>query len=206
MTNDVTDVQQGSEAWKVLRLGKVTGSRISNVLAKKGSATRQNMLAILAAERMSGQSHEIYVNAAMQWGVETEYLAREAYEARNDVMVMQTGFCPHPRIPNAGASPDGLINTDGLLEIKCPNTSTHIETLIAKKAPTKYIPQMQFQMACTGRQWCDFVSFDPRIEQSYFQIRIDRDNKYIEDMEKQVVEFLVEVDKLVNLIQESRNE
>jgi len=201
MTTDVTDVQQGSEEWKTLRLGKITASRVSQVMGK----SRQNFLAIIAAERISKQA-ESFTNAAMQWGIDTEPFAREAYEARNGVKVVQVGFCLHPTIKDAGASPDGLVGDDGLIEIKCPNTSTHVGTLIDQKAPTKYIPQMQFQMACTGRQWCDFVSFDPRIEQSFFQIRVERDNEYIEKMEKEVSEFLEEVDRLVNQIQGNTNE
>jgi putative phage-type endonuclease len=201
MTTDVTDVQQGSEEWKTLRLGKITASRVSQVMGK----SRQNFLAIIAAERISKQA-ESFTNAAMQWGIDTEPFAREAYEARNGVKVVQVGFCLHPTIKDAGASPDGLVGDDGLIEIKCPNTSTHVGTLIDQKAPTKYIPQMQFQLACTGRQWCDFVSFDPRIEQSFFQIRVERDNEYIEKMEKEVSEFLEEVDRLVNQIQGNTNE
>jgi len=201
MTTDVTDVQQGSEEWKTLRLGKITASRVSQVMGK----SRQNFLAIIAAERISKQA-ESFTNAAMQWGIDTEPFAREAYEARNGVKVVQVGFCLHPTIKDAGASPDGLVGDDGLIEIKCPNTSTHVGTLIDQKAPTKYIPQMQFQMACTGRQWCDFVSFDPRIEQSFFQIRVERDNEYIEKIEKEVSEFLEEVEKLVNQIQGNTNE
>jgi putative phage-type endonuclease len=201
MTTDVTDVQQGSEEWKTLRLGKITASRVSQVMGK----SRQNFLAIIAAERISKQA-ESFTNAAMQWGIDTEPFAREAYEARNGVKVVQVGFCLHPTIKDAGASPDGLVGDDGLIEIKCPNTSTHVGTLIDQKAPTKYIPQIQFQMACTGRQWCDFVSFDPRIEQSFFQIRVERDNEYIEKIEKEVSEFLEEVEKLVNQIQGNTNE
>ena len=201
MTTDVTDVQQGSEEWKTLRLGKITASRVSQVMGK----SRQNFLAIIAAERISKQA-ESFTNAAMQWGIDTEPFAREAYEARNGVKVVQVGFCLHPTIKDAGACPDGLVGDDGLIEIKCPNTSTHVGTLIDQKAPTKYIPQMQFQLACTGRQWCDFVSFDPRIEQSFFQIRVERDNEYIEKMEKEVSEFLEEVDRLVNQIQGNTNE
>ena len=201
MTTDVTDVQQGSEEWKTLRLGKITASRVSQVMGK----SRQNFLAIIAAERISKQA-ESFTNAAIQWGIDTEPFAREAYEARNGVKVVQVGFCLHPTIKDAGASPDGLVGDDGLIEIKCPNTSTHVGTLIDQKAPTKYIPQIQFQMACTGRQWCDFVSFDPRIEQSFFQIRVERDSEYIEKMEKEVSEFLEEVDRLVNQIQGNTNE
>jgi len=201
MTTDVTDVQQGSEEWKTLRLGKITASRVSQVMGK----SRQNFLAIIAAERISKQA-ESFTNAAIQWGIDTEPFAREAYEARNGVKVVQVGFCLHPTIKDAGASPDGLVGDDGLIEIKCPNTSTHVGTLIDQKAPTKYIPQIQFQLACTGRQWCDFVSFDPRIEQSFFQIRVERDNEYIEKMEKEVSEFLEEVEKLVNQIQGNTNE
>jgi putative phage-type endonuclease len=199
-------LEQGSKEWKKFRMGFVGSSRVATVLSKKDGATRKKLLMDVVTERVTGKAIESFTSMAMQWGIDTEPKARDEYAQRNFLKVEKTGFVLHPYIEYAGASPDGLVGNDGLLEIKCPNTSTHIETLIDQKAPTKYIPQMQFQMACTGRQWCDFVSFDPRIEQSFFQIRVERDNEYIEKMEKEVSEFLEEVDRLVNQIQGNINE
>jgi hypothetical protein len=135
----------------------------------------------------------------MQHGVDTEPQARMAYESANNVLVDELGFCDHPSISNFGVSPDGLVGEDGLIEIKCPNSKTHIDTLLSKKAPSKYIPQMMAQMACTGRKWCDFVSFDPRLPEDLqlFVVRVDRDDQYIANLEKEVSAFLAEVDETV---------
>lgn len=199
-------LEQGSKEWKQFKMGFVGSSRVSTVLSKKDGLTRKKLLFDVVTERITGKPVEGFFSSAMQWGIDTEPFARQEYAERNFVKVEKSGFHLHPTIEYAGASPDGLVGDNGLIEIKCPNTSTHIETLASKKAPAKYIPQMQFQMACTGRDWCDFVSYDPRIPQNYFQIRVERDNKYIKEMEQAVIEFLEEVEKFVNLIQESRNE
>jgi predicted phage-related endonuclease len=143
----------------------------------------------------------------MQHGTDTEPLARAAYEALRDVLVDEVGFVPHPSIIMAGASPDGLVGDDGLLEIKCPNTATHIETLLSQSVPGKYNTQMQFQMACTGRQWCDFVSFDNRLpeELQLFVKRVPRDNEFIKQMEDEVVKFLNELDIKIAQLMELKN-
>jgi predicted phage-related endonuclease len=143
----------------------------------------------------------------MQHGTDTEPLARAAYEALQDVLVDEVGFVPHPSIIMAGASPDGLVGDDGLLEIKCPNTATHIETLLSQSVPGKYNTQMQFQMACTGRQWCDFVSFDNRLpeELQLFVKRVPRDNEFIKQMEDEVVKFLNELDIKIAQLMELKN-
>jgi putative phage-type endonuclease len=140
-------------------------------------------------------SHQ--TNAAMQHGTETEPLARAAYEARHDVLVDEVGFVPHPSIIMAGASPDGLVGDDGLIEIKCPNTATHIETLLSESVPNKYYTQMQFQIACTGRKWCDFVSFDNRLptELQMFVKRVPRDEMYIKLIEDVVLEEKKQAEK-----------
>lgn len=193
------DIEQGSDAWVAARLGRVTASRVADVIArtKSGpSASRANYMAELVAERLTGARGETFTNAAMQWGTDNEAEARMAYEFRTDATVEQVGFILHPTIDMAGASPDGLVLTDGLVEIKCPNTATHIDTLLSRGVPGKYVTQIQYQMACTGRQWCDFVSFDPRMPDyaRLFVQRVERDAAMVADLEKEVVAFLAEVD------------
>jgi hypothetical protein len=143
----------------------------------------------------------------MMWGTNTEPLARAAYEAHRGVLVEETGFVPHPSGAMTGASPDGLVDTDGLVEIKCPNTATHIDTLMSDDAPPKYFAQMQWQMACTGRAWCDFVSFDPRMpeEMQLFVVRVERDDTWITMAEEAVQEFLSELDEKVSKLKEKFN-
>ena len=203
-------IDQGTDEWFAMRLGKVTASRAADVLAKTKtgySATRDNYMAQLVCERLTGEKGENFTNAAMQHGTETEPLARAAYEAFKDVLVDEVGFVPHPSIIMAGASPDGLVGDDGLLEIKCPNTATHIETLLSQTVPGKYNTQMQFQMACTGRSWCDFVSFDNRLpaELQLFVKRVPRDNMYIRLMEEEIVKFLNELDIKIAQLMEIKN-
>ena len=203
-------MDQGTEEWFTIRIGKVTASRVADVIAKTKtgySATRDNYMAQLVCERLTGQKGESFTNAAMQHGTETEPLARAAYEALKDVLVDEVGFVPHPSIDMAGASPDGLVGSDGLLEIKCPNTATHIETLMSKTVPGKYNTQMQFQMACTGRQWCDFVSFDNRLPEQFqlFVKRVPRDDEFIKQMEDEVVKFLNELDIKIAQLMELKN-
>ena len=192
-------IEQGSEAWFQSRMGKVTASRVADVIAKTKtgySTSRENYMAQLVCERMTNTVAESYSNAAMVWGSETEPLARAAYESHADVLVDEVAMITHPTIEQAGASPDGLVGDEGLVEIKCPNTATHIDTLLSQSVPGKYNTQMQWQMACTGRKWCDFVSFDPRLpkELQLFVKRVDRDDAYIDMLEKEVVSFLKELD------------
>jgi putative phage-type endonuclease len=203
----VNEIVQGSPEWIAIRLGRVTASRVADVVARTKSgwgASRANYLAELIAERLTGTAAETYVNGAMQWGIEKEPDARAAYEWLKQTPVQEVGFVLHPAIAMSGASPDGLIGDDGLVELKCPNTSTHIETLLGQKVPEKYITQMQWQMACSGKQWCDYVSYDPRLPEPMrlFVRRIPRDNARIAELEKDVVAFLQELDdKLFNLNQ-----
>jgi putative phage-type endonuclease len=197
------EIIQGTPEWFAARLGKVTASRVADVIAKTKTgwgASRANYMAELVAERLTGTSADKFSNAAMQWGTEQEPEARAAYEFRVGVDVLQVGFVPHPTIPMTGASPDGLIGEDGLVEIKCPNTATHIDTLIGQTIPGRYVTQMLWQMACTGRQWCDFVSFDPRLPPSmrHFVKRLERDELRIKEIEKDVAEFLSEVEHKVS--------
>jgi len=199
----MSELVQGTPEWHAIRCGKVTASRAADVVAKTKSgwgASRVNYMAELIAERLTGEPSPSFTNAAMQWGTETEPLARAAYEFRADCEVAQEGFIHHPEIRMAGASPDGLIGTDGLVEIKCPNTATHIDTLLGQKVPEKYVTQMQFQMACAGRDWCDFVSFDPRLpeEMRLFVSRVARDQEAIDYLEKEIKAFLSEIDVKVD--------
>jgi putative phage-type endonuclease len=194
-------IVQGSPEWFAARLGKVTASRVCDVVAKTKSgwgASRANYMAELVAERLTGTTAESYTNGAMKWGVEHEAEARVAYTFHANVDVVQVGFVPHPTIPMSGASPDGLVGQDGIVEIKCPNTATHIETLIGGSGWRKYYDQMQWQMACTGRQWCDFVSYDPRLpgNMRLFVTRVPRDD-HITVLQGHVREFLAEVDEKV---------
>jgi putative phage-type endonuclease len=192
-------MEQRTQEWFDARLGKVTASKVSAVLAKKDSATRANYLTELVVERLTGEQEPFFTNESMQWGTDTEPQARMAYEAHTNNLVDEEGFIDHPSISNFGCSPDGLIGSDGLIEIKCPNSKTHIDTLLSGKAPNKYIPQMQTQMAVTGRKWCDFVSFDPRLPEDLqlFVVRVERDDEYIANLEEEVSAFLKEVDETV---------
>jgi putative phage-type endonuclease len=191
-------MDQRTEEWFSARLGKVTASRVADVMAKTKSgpsASRANYMADLICERLTGQRQEGFTSTAMQWGTDTEPQARAAYEFMTDAAVIETGLCLHPMIADFGASPDGLVGEDGLLEIKCPNSAAHIETLLSGEAPAKYKTQMQSQMACTGRAWCDFVSFDPRLpaDMQLFVKRVHRDDAFIWTMEAEIVAFLDEL-------------
>ena len=201
-------IEQGTNEWHLLRLGKVTASRITDVLSKGKSgesAGRKNYRMELVVQRLTGLPGESFTSAAMEHGVLTEPKARFAYEAEKQQFVEQVAFVDHPSIEWFGCSPDGLVN-DGLIEIKCPNSTTHIEYLTDQKPPAKYIPQMQCQMAVTGRQWCDFVSFDPRLpdDLQLFVVRLERDEEYIEAMESEVKKFLSEVDEMFTKLKERK--
>lgn len=197
----VVDVIQGEDAWRAARAGRVTASRICDVMAKIKSgeaAGRRNYRAQIVSEILTGQPQENgFVSAEMKFGTENEPFARAAYEIANDVMVSQVGLVIHPTIDRAACSPDGLLADDGLVELKCPNSATHIDYILKGEVPADYQPQMLFQMACTGRTFCDFVSYDPRLP-SHLQLftrRMIRDDKRIAEMEKEVEKFLAEVDE-----------
>jgi len=193
---------QGSPEWLATRIGKVTASRVADLMAKTKSgpsASRRNYIAELLCERMTGVQEPYYHNDAMQWGTDNEPLARSAYEIETGKMVQLCGLIDHPTIPMFGASPDGLVDDDGGLEIKCPNTMTHLDTLLGGGIPTKYLLQMQTGMACTGRQWWDYVTFDPRLPE-HLQIRVyrvNRDDILIAEIETEVKAFLAELDEMV---------
>lgn len=201
----MSDMVQGSEEWLSARLGKVTASRVADLMAKTKtgpSASRASYMAELITERLTGTAPARFTNAAMMWGTETEPAAREAYAFAQGVTVTETGLVMHPTIADFGASPDGLADEDGLVEIKCPNTATHIETLLSDKVPSKYLMQMQTQMACTGREWCDFVSYDPRLpgEMQLWIKRVDRCDETISLIEEAVQEFLRELEKKLDAL------
>lgn len=199
-------IEQGSPEWFAARCGKATASKISDIIAKTKSgpsASRRNYEAQLVAERLTGAVAESFTSGAMQWGTDTEPQARSAYGFQYGVEVDQIAFVDHPKIAMSGASPDGLVGDEGLLEIKCPQTATHIDMLLTGKIDGKYITQMQWQMACTGRKWCDFVSFDPRlpVDLQLFCKRVERDQATIIHLETEVSAFLREVSDKVSALQ-----
>lgn len=197
---------QRTDAWLTERCGKVTASAIYKVMARTKTgygADRANYAAQLVAERLTGFPAENFTNAAMQWGIETEAQARAMYLLETGESVIETGFHPHPTIALSGASPDGLVGDNGLVEIKCPNTATHISTLTGSTIERKYLLQMQWQMACTGRDWCDFASFDPRLplEMQLHVRRVERDNALLAEIEAEVTAFLAEVAETVAVLE-----
>jgi len=204
---ELAEVTQGSEAWQMVRCGKVTASRLADVLAKTKSgysSSRANYMTQLVLERVTGTKAESYTNAAMLHGVTQEPFARAAYEAHTGQMVEEVGFLPHPEIADAGASPDGLVGDDGMVEIKCPASSTALEVWLAHSqggnpVDAKYYAQMQWQMRCAGRSWCDYVVFDPRMpaKAQLFIFRVVRNDEWLKTAESEVVTFLAEVDAKV---------
>jgi len=201
-------LEQRSEEWRQARCGKVTASDIANVLSKpkKGSAEtagRANYRAQIIAEVLTQKPQDDpFISRPMQWGIDQEPFARAGYELERGFMVDTVGFCDHPRIENFGCSPDGLVTDEGLVQFKCPNTATHIEYLLKGEVPAEYQAQMFAEIACTGRLWCDFVSFDPRLPQDLqlFVRRLHRDDTRIAEIELRVADFLAEVrDYLVRL-------
>ena len=176
----------------------MTASRASAARAKKGTATRADYIADIITERLTGSPIESYTNSYMEWGTANEPLARAAYEIKTGIWVEQVAIVNHPTIPNFAASPDGLVWTDRLLEIKCPKTSTHLGWMMKGEPPSEHKHQMLAQLACTGREWVDFVSFDPRLPEhlQLFVVRFQPERKDIEDLEKDVMTFLAEVDTM----------
>jgi putative phage-type endonuclease len=199
-------MEQRTDDWFAARLGKVTASRVADVVAKTKSgysASRDNYMADLIVERLTGQKAAGFSSAAMEWGVEQEPHARAAYSARTGELVEEVGFIDHPAIAMSGASPDNLVGK-GCVEFKCPNTATHLEYLLAGKPPEKYVTQMQWQMACTNRPWCDFVSYDSRLPEhlQMLIVRVPRDDKRIAELEDEVRKFLAELDEKVTKLKE----
>lgn len=199
-------MEQRTEDWFAARLGKVTASRIADITARTKSgygASRENYMAELIVERLTGQRAPSFTNSAMAWGTEQEPAARAAYSARTGELVEEVGFIDHPTIEGSGASPDGVVG-DGLVELKCPNTATHLEWVLSGTPPTRYMHQMMWQMACTGKQWCDFVSYDPRLPEHLrmLVVRINRDEHHISLLEAEVKTFLAELNEKVKQLNE----
>ena len=198
-------MEQRTDEWFAARLGKVTASRVADVVAKTKTgygASRENYMAQLICERLTGKPTEMFSNAAMEWGTQTEPQARAAYSAKTGELVEEVGFIPHHDIAGSGASPDGFVG-EGLIEIKCPNTSTMLEYILSGKPPEKYVTQMQWQMAVTGAPWCDFVSYDPRLPEhlQLLIVRVSRDDKRIAELETEVRKFLAELDEKVKQLE-----
>ena len=198
-------MEQRSEEWFQARLGKVTASRVADVLAKiksGESASRRNYKSQLVSERLTGERQETYINQAMQDGIDREQFARDRY-VQQFGEVEEVGFVKHPTL-EAGASPDGMVGDDGIIEIKCPMGSTHTETLMTQDIPSKYVPQVQFQLLVTGRKWCDFVSYNPMFPEhlQVFVKRIEADPVYQKELESEVKQFLEEVDTIINKLKE----
>ena len=199
-------MQQGSEEWKQARCGRVTASRVHDIVAVTRSggftAGRKNYLSTLVWERLTGKPASTYQSAAMAYGTECEPEARFAYALKQGVEIEEVGFIAHPTIEMAGASPDGLVAKDGLVEIKCPQSSAHLDRWLGVKIDPTYLDQMMFQMACTGRQWCDFVSYhrDAPEEMQLHITRIMRDDKAIAALDIEVEQFLIDVEATVDLL------
>lgn len=200
------------DEWKTARLGCVTASRISDIVAKTKTdmpaASRKNYLAELLLERLTGEPQDnTYQSDDMLRGIQLEPEALQLYEWAQDIPVVPGTFVPHPTIPMAGATPDGIVGDHGLVEVKCPKSATHLATLEGQGIKKEYIDQMQWQIACTGACWCDFVSYDPRFpgDMQLYRERIERDNAYIERLEKEVVLFLRELDAKEKWVRETFN-
>lgn len=206
------NIEQGSADWFAARLGKITASRVADVLAtgRAGaeSLTRKKYRNELIRERLTGKRLEGYTNAAMERGTLLEPIARAAYEIKHNVFVEQVSFVNHPVIQNAGASPDGLIDIDGLLEIKCPNPETHIDYLLSEGQTlrARYFDQVQFQLAVTNRFYCHLISFDPDMidELQLCLVEIQRDNEYIANMEAEIIKFDNEITETILKLKEGK--
>jgi len=199
------NIEQRSDEWFKIRCGKVTASRVSDVIAKTKSgwgASRANYMAQLIAERLTGEVADSYTNSAMQWGTDHEDEARTAYEFYQNENVQEIGFVKHQKL-ESGASPDGLVGKDGLIEIKCPNTSTHIQTLLDQKIPKKYETQMLWQLECTGRKWVEFVSYDPRMPENLklFVRRFERDDERLDEIRAMVADFIGELENKLTALE-----
>lgn len=193
--------EQGSIEWLMARIGFCSGSRFADVLdfTQKGKpgAKRTTYLWELVSERLTGKPVERFVNAAMEWGTAYEGEARMAYEAFTGNMVAEQGFLHHPTVAMCGGSVDGLVDDDGMVEFKCPSTSTHLKTVLSGEC--EHLPQIMGYLWITGRKWCDFVSYDPRLPAplNLYIKRIDADAEYITNLDREVQKFLAEVSDTV---------
>ena len=200
----IIDCEQGTDEWFSAKLGVASASDFSKIMAKGSGATRGKYLMQLVAEELTRESNESFTSAAMAWGIKQEPKARQAYEMITDKEVDRVGFCKlSDRI---GASPDGLVGEDGMLEIKCPDTATHLETILSDNLPNEHKAQIQGQLWVCGRIWCDFVSYDPRIKNSsgFFKIRVERDDNYIRSsLIPEVNKFVADLEKTIKLIEDT---
>ena len=203
--NIIETCEQGSIEWLSLRLGKITASRVKDVLTKgrgtSPSKTAESYMMELIAEILTGNSKPFFENDAMRWGTETEPQARAMYAVNNDfVDVKEVAFVEHNE--QVGISPDGLVGDKGLLEIKCPNTTTQLKRALSDDYSADYKAQIQMQLWVTEREWCDFLSFDPRLDCSagYLQQRVYRDEEYIEEMKVKVYAFVEKMNELINIL------
>lgn len=197
-------MEQRTDDWFAARLGKVTASRVADVCAKGKGATRDNYMAQLICEILSQKPTESFTTPAMQWGIDQEPHARAAYSAKTGNLVDEVGFIDHPEIEGAGASPDGVVEEDGLIEIKCQSLANSLDFILTEKIPSRYRMQVQFQMACTAREYCDFVSYDPRLPE-HLQLKVvhvQRDQKEIDFLEGEVKAFLAEMSEKLKKLKE----
>lgn len=192
------DLIQGSAEWLAARAGKLGASQIADAVAKTKTgegASRKNLRAQLVTERLTGRPTETFCSPAMQRGKDLEPFAREAYSEAYLCIVTETGIVPHPTIADAQCSPDGLVGEDGLCEIKCCGAARHIEMLQGSEPEDRYLKQVLWQMACTGRQWTDLAYFNPDLPPA-MQLhvrRVERDDALIAELEAEVAKFLAEV-------------
>lgn len=193
-------ILQRSGGWFADRCGKVTASRIKDIGAKPVKGKKYNALTLtILSERITGVQEETPTSKAMQWGIDQEENAIAAYENETGNFVKGTGLIDHPVIKLSGASPDGLVNLDGQIEVKCPSTATHLNTLLTKEIPVEYIPQITWQLACTRREWCDFVSYDPRLPEhlQLVVIRVNAEDLDIAGIEQSVIQFNQKIHQII---------
>ena len=195
----IKDIEQGSPEWFALRYGWITASKFKDVKAGGAGKTRKSYMYQLAAEAITGERIETYSNEYMEWGTATEPQARAMYELDSGNTVEEVSFIKLNEVDKIGCSPDGLIGDDGMIEIKCPKTTTQIETYLSGKMPSGHRAQVQGQLWVSGRQWTDFVSFDPRIDgaSSYFCVRVERDEEYIKELSRACHDFAIELQAMV---------
>ena len=193
-------IHQRNEGWFADRCGKVTASRIKDIGAKPVKGKKYNALTLtILSERITGVQEETPTSKAMQWGIDQEENAIAAYENETGNFVKGTGLIDHPVIKLSGASPDGLVNLDGQIEAKCPSSQTHLNTILTKEVPAEYVPQITWQLACTRRKWCDFVSYDPRLPEhlQLVVIRVNAEDLDIAGIEQSVIKFNQKIDQII---------
>ena len=197
---------QGTDEWLKKRLGKITGSTIHKIMSlKENSSTRSKLLQDLTLERLSGSPTKNIVTGPMARGLELESEARKAYEKVNQEVTL-IGFIDHPTIKEAGASPDGLVGEDGIIEIKCLNIKSHNEIIKKQTIPKQYNLQIQFQLACTNRAWCDFVAYHPEADYKLYVKRVLPENELIKEIHEKAIIFVGEVEEKYRAMKERNSE